>query len=76
MKDIMWDRIMLEEFRKLACITEDEDKILTAWSKGWSIVKMAMTFNIAERTVSRILDSIRAKYDAVEIFTPLLPARK
>lgn len=73
---ILWDTIMLAEFRKLACLTEDEDNVLTAWAKGWSNVKMADAFGMSDRTVSRHLESIRDKYDAVEIYSPLLPPRK
>lgn len=75
-KDIPWDNVMLAEFRQLACLTEDEDKILTAWAKGWSNVKMADRLSMSERTVSRHLESIRQKYDAVRIYSPLLPPRK
>lgn len=76
MKDIQWDRIMLADFRRLACLTEAEDQVLTAWAKGWSIVKIAMSCGMAERTVNDVIRSIRKKYDAVQIYSPLLPARK
>lgn len=75
-KDIRWDYVMLADFRRLACLTDDEEKILAAWAAGWSNVKMADKFNMADRTVSRHLDAIRKKYDAVQIYSPLLPARK
>lgn len=75
-KDIPWDNIMLADFRKLACLTEDEDAVLTAWAKGWSITKMAFKCGMSDRTVSRHLESLREKYDAVCIYSPLLPARK
>ena len=75
-KDILWDQVMLADFRRLAVITEDEDKVLTALGKGWSNVKMANELNMSDRTVSRHLKSIRKKYDAVHIYSPLLPARK
>lgn len=74
-KELKWDRIMLAEFRKLAILTEDEDNILSAWACGKSIPYMGMMYNMSERTVIRILNSIREKYDAVQVYTPLLPAR-
>lgn len=73
---ILWDTVMLADFRTLACLTEDEDKVLTAWAKGWSNVKMADQLGMSDRTVSRHLESIRDKYDAVQIYSPLLPPRK
>lgn len=73
---ILWDAVMLADFRRIACLTEDEDKILTALGKGWSNAKMANKLNMSDRTVSRQLESIRDKYDAVCIYSPLLPPRK
>lgn len=73
---ILWDAVMLADFRRIACLTEDEDKILTALAKGWSNIKMADKLNMSDRTVSRHLESIRDKYDAVCIYSPLLPPRK
>lgn len=75
-KDILWDKVMLDDFRRLACLTEDEDKVLTAWAKGWSITKIANKCGMSDRTVSRNLESLREKYDAVCIYSPLLPPRK
>lgn len=75
-KDIPWDNVMLADFRRLACLTEEEDKVLTAWAKGWSNVKMADRLCMSDRTVSRHLEAIREKYDAVQIYSPLLPPRK
>ena len=75
-KDLCWDQIMLAEFRRLAILTEDEDKVLSGWAREWSIAKIANHYGMSERTVSRHLDSLRAKYDAVQPYSPLLPTRK
>ncbi len=76
MKDLQWDTIMLAEFRKLAILTDDEDKVLSGWSCGKSIPCIGMKYGMSDRTVSRCLESIRQKYDAVQIYSPLLPKRK
>lgn len=75
-RDLIWNNVMVTEFRKLAILTEDEDNVLRGWSKNKSIVEIALTYGMSERTVSRHLDSIRRKYDDVQVYTPLLPARK
>lgn len=75
-RDLIWNNVMVTEFRKLAILTEDEDNVLRGWSKNKSIVEIALTYGMSERTVSRHLDSIRRKYDDVQIYTPLLPTRK
>lgn len=76
MRDILWDKVMLEDFRRLACLTEDEDMVLPCWAKGWSIAKIAMHCHFSERSVSDKIKAIRRKYDSVCIYSPLLPSRK
>ena len=75
MNDIVWDNVMLAEFRSLACLSSEEDKVLQMWSKDDSVVEMAFALNVSTRTVDRILSRIRLKYDNVRPYTPLLPDR-
>ncbi len=75
MNDIPWNKIALAEFRSLACLTADEDMILQEWADGKSVVNTSMRKNISTRHINRIRDQIRGKYDAVQIYTPLLPKR-
>lgn len=75
MKDIMWNTIMLREFRSLASLTEEENAVLHDWALGKSIVATAMRCHMSERKVNSLRNSIRVKYDAVQIYTPLLPKR-
>ena len=76
MKDILWDKVMLEDFRRLACLTDDEDRVLTGWASGWSIVKIADRCGMCDRTVNSVIRSLRQKYDSVRKYSPLLPPRK
>ena len=76
MNDIPWNRIVLDEYRSLCPPTEEEDKVLTDWARGKSVVHTAMTHNMSTRLVDKIRCQIRSKYDAVQIYTPLLPARE
>jgi hypothetical protein len=75
MKDIQWNRIMVREFEYLACLSEDESIVLHDWALGRSIVATSMNHNMCETKVKDIRKTLRKKYDAVEIFTPLLPKR-
>ena len=75
MKDIQWNRIMLREFEYLACLSDEEKLVLHDWSLGKSIVNTAMTHHMCETKVKDIRKALREKYDAVEIYTPLLPKR-
>lgn len=76
MLDIPWNKIIMEEFISLACLTDEETRILKQWTSGWSIAKIAMQHGMSTRTVDRIIKRLREKYDAVQIYTPLLPKRK
>lgn len=75
MNDIPWNKIIVDEFRYLARLTEDEDKILQDWEAGYSVTKSARVRNMSPRQVDRNRKQIRRKYDAVQPFTPLLPKR-
>lgn len=76
MKDIVWDKIKLREFESLASLTDEEKIVLRDWESGKTVVWTHMHRNMCERKVIYLRDSIRKKYDEVEIYTPLLPPRK
>lgn len=75
MNDIVWDNIMLKEFRSLARLSPDEEKVLQHWADSKSVVESSFLLSVSPRTIDRIRDRIRYKYDAVQIYTPLLPKR-
>lgn len=75
MKDIQWNRIMLREFESLTCLSEEEIEVLHDWAFGKSIVHTAMRCHMGETKVKDIRKVIREKYDAVQIYSPLLPER-
>lgn len=76
MRDICWNSIILAEFRSLAILTEEENRVLTYWAKGLDQVGIGRKCGMDDRTVRRILDRLREKYDAVQPYSPLLPKRK
>lgn len=75
MRDIMWNSVMLKEFESLACLSEEEKIVLHDWAHGKSIVNTSMNHHMSERKVKEIRHVLRDKYDAVQIYTPLLPER-
>lgn len=75
MKDIQWNRIMLREFEALACLSEEETEVLHDWAFGKSVAHTAMRCHMGETKVKDIRKVIREKYDAVQIYSPLLPDR-
>lgn len=73
---VVWSKIILEEFIKLAILTKDEEIIMRTRVDGWSVVKQAQTFNMSTSTVNRIIKRLKVKYDEVQKYSPILPPRK
>lgn len=76
MRDITWNKIMMREFMNLTCLSEEETEVLRDWAHGRSIAYTAMRCSMGETKVKDIRRALREKYDAVQIYSPLLPERK
>jgi hypothetical protein len=66
---------MVREFEYLACLSEEERIVLYDWAFGKSITQTGMNHSMCDTKVKDIRRTLREKYDAVEIYTPLLPKR-
>lgn len=75
MKDIVWEKIMVRELESLVFLTDEERIVLHDWANGKSIVSTSMRHHMSERKINNLRNSIRSKYDSVQIYTPLLPKR-
>lgn len=71
MNDLVWDRRMLGAFKAFSILTEEEEIVLEDWAKGKSIVNTSMMHNLSPRTVSRIRQRLRVKYDRIQPYTDL-----
>ncbi len=76
MKDIIWNKIILNEFIDLACLTETEEKVLRTRIAGWSRVRQSMEFNMSISAVDCIIRTINLKYDLVQPYSTILPKRR
>lgn len=76
MKDILWNKIILNEFIDLACLTETEEKVLRTMAAGWSRVKQSMELNLSVSAVDAVIHNLREKYDAVQPYSTILPVRR
>lgn len=76
MNDIPWNKIALAEFRSLACLSAEENIVLQDWADRKSVVNTSMARSMSTRQVDKLRNQIRKKYDAVQIYTPLLPKRQ
>lgn len=75
MNDILWNKIIIDEFIELACLSETEEMILRTWAKGWSITKQSLEFHMCESSVKKIKHRIKIKYDNVQKYSNILPIR-
>lgn len=76
MKDIIWNKVILDEFLQLALLTETEEKVLRTRIAGWSRVKQSMEMNLSVSTIDSIIRMIGIKYDMVQPYSNILPPRK
>lgn len=67
---------MLGAMQAHACLTEEEEIVLTDWAKGRSIASTAMTHHMSERKVDKLRRRIREKYDGIQPYADLPPRRK
>ena len=75
MNDLLWNTRLLGAMRDHACLTEEEITVLDDWAKGKSIANTSMMHHMSERTVSRIRQRLRAKYDSIQCYTDLPPRK-
>lgn len=75
MNDLLFNSRLLGAMSEHACLTEEEQTVLKDWSRGKSIANTAMMHHMSERTVSRIRQRLRAKYDSIQCYTDLPPRK-
>lgn len=76
MRGIIWTDVIFNEFVRRAMLNDDEIKILETTIKGWSRVKQSIELNMSVSRIQRIDKRLRAKYDAAQKGSDILPPRK
>ena len=75
-KQVPWNKIILEEFIELACLSNTEEMIIRTRVKGWSITEQSHKLHMSESSIKRIIARLKVKYDNVQEYSPILPKRK
>ena len=75
-KQILWNKLILEEFIDLASLTEDEEHIIRLRVGGYTNEQIALKLGLSRSTVNRYTKRLKQKYDNVEKYSALLPPRK
>ena len=75
-KMVEWNEDVYTEFSRLAMLSSLEREILRTRIMGYSVSWQSMNFNISERSVHRLIKSLKNKYKAVQPYSDKLPPMK
>ena len=67
------NRVVVNEFGRLAYLTPLEMDILTTRAAGKSQVWQAQNLHVSQATITRVVRRLQRKYDAVKRFSAILP---
>lgn len=67
------NRVVVNEFGRLAYLTTLEMDILTTRAAGKSQVWQAQNLHVSQATITRVVRRLQRKYDAVKGFSAILP---
>lgn len=70
------NKVILEEFIRIGCLSETEEMIMRTRVHGWTITKQSYELNMSESNIKKIIASLKKKYDNVEKYSALLQPRK
>lgn len=73
---VPWNKVILEEFIRIGCLSKTEEMIMRTRVHGWTITKQSYELNMSESNIKKIIARLKKKYDSVEKYSPLLPPRK
>lgn len=72
---VRWTRTIVNEFIEEALLNDEEQKLLRMKAAGWSRVKQGQELNVSLATVDRLNKGLKAKYDAAQKHSDILPPR-
>lgn len=76
-KEVPWNKIIVDEFIRLACLSDEEkDVLITRVVKHWTRTKQHMELHMSMSKLDRIISSLKEKYDGVQPYSDILPKRK
>jgi DNA-binding CsgD family transcriptional regulator len=67
------NRVIVDEFDRLAFLTDLEKSVLVTRAAGKSLKWQEMNLHVSQATISRIVKRIQKKYEAVKEFSAMLP---
>lgn len=75
MSNVLWNRILLDEFVRLAELSDIEQDIIKGKMRGQTRVEQSIRLGISLATLDRYVARLKRKYDAVQPYSQILPKR-
>lgn len=75
MSNVLWNRILLDEFVRLAELSDIEQDIIKGKMRGQTRVEQSIRLGISLATLDRYVARLKRKYDAVQPYSNILPKR-
>lgn len=63
---VPWNKIILEEFIRLAILSKDEEAVMRTRVAGWTRVEQSMKLGMSLAKVDKITARLKEKYDGVQ----------
>lgn len=73
---VPWNNTIIEEFVKLALLSETEEYIIRSRAYGTTITAQAEYLHMSIDNVKKIIARLKKKYDLVQKESTILPPRK
>ena len=75
-KEVEWNNVILEEFMRIAILTDEEELVLLDHVKGRSRVWIHMERHMSLSKVDKIISRLKKKYDSAQEHSDILPKRE
>lgn len=76
MKQVEWNKLLYEEFKSLAFLSDFQLQVMDLHVRRVSDVEISMKLHCSESSVQRAIRECKDKYDAVQPYSDILPVRK
>ena len=73
---VPWNKVILEEFIRIGCLSKTEEMIMRTRVHGSTINKQSYELNMSESNIKKIIARLKKKYDNAEKYSAILPPRK
>lgn len=75
-KQVVWTKIILEEFISLAGLNKEEEMVMRTRFAGWTIQKQSLELHMSKSKIDSIIRDCKIKYDMVQPYSTILPKRR